>query len=150
MTDLSHEGAHKFWKEYPDPMIYRVVSFMESVEDWTLDGEPELEAAIAQLAEALSHAGNYDIGNEDDFINLACHIKSARNLRLLQTLDTAHPGAASKLLIHAEEVSRSSDDIPGLFLRRNIVFERLRLLGRVFAPDRFALVIKALEGEDEG
>lgn len=149
MTDLSHEGAHKFWKDYDDPMIYRVVSFMEGVEDWTLDGEPDLEAAIEKLGEALSESGNYDLGNEEEFIQLACHIKSARNLRLLQSLDTAHPGAASKLLIHAEESSLSNDDVPGLFLRRNIVFERLRLLGRVFAPDRFALVIKALESEDE-
>ncbi len=149
MVDLNHEGAHKFWKDYDDPMIYRVVAFMEGVEDWTLDGDPGLEAAIEKLGEALSQAGNYDLGHEDEFINLACHIKSARNLRLLQAIDTAHPGAASKLLIHAEENSASNDDVPGLFLRRNIVFERLRLLGRVFAPDRFALVIKALEGDDD-
>jgi len=149
MPDLSHEGAHKFWKEYPDPMIYRVVAFMEGVESWTLDGNAELEKAIAALGEALDHVGNYNIGNEDDFIQLACHIKSARNLRLLQALDSAHPGAASKLLIHAEEASQRPDDIPGLFLRRNIVFERLRLLGRVFAHDRFALILKALESESE-
>ena len=31
------------------------------------------------------------------------------------------------------------------FLRRNIVFERLRLLGRVFADDRLKIVLKALE-----
>ena len=36
------------------------------------------------------------------------------------------------------------------FLRRNVVFERLRLLGRVFGEDRLKLVIKALEesGDD--
>ena len=37
MPDLSHDGVHQFWKDYPDPMIYRVVSFMEGVEHWTVD-----------------------------------------------------------------------------------------------------------------
>ena len=71
-----------------------------------------------------------------------------RTLRLLQAMYTSHPGAASKLLINAEETSESSDDPAGLFLRRNIVFERLRLLSRVFSEERFALITQALEGED--
>jgi len=148
MVDLSHEAAHRFWREFPDPMIYRVVAFMEGVEQWTLDGEPAFEAAISRLGEELAKVGNYELGMKDEFIKFAAYIKAARNLRLLQALDTAHPGAASKLLIHAEESSKSSDDIPGLFLRRNIVFERLRLLGRIFAPDRLNLIVKALGGED--
>lgn len=147
MTDLTHEGAHKFWRDYIDPMIYRVISFMEGVEDWTLDGDPELEAAIKKLGDAFEHIGNFELGKSDDFITLAANIKMARALRLLQAMDTAHPGAASKLLIHAEEVSQGNDDAPGLFLRRNIVFERLRLLARIFAVDRITLVLKALEGE---
>lgn len=149
MPDLSHQGVHEFWKAYPDPMIYRVVAFMEAVEEWPLDGQPELEAAIQALGEQLDQTGNYELGKQDEFIELACHIKTGRALRLLQAMDTTHPGAASKLLIHAEEVSENTDDLPGLFLRRNIVFERLRLLSRVFAPERFALVLRALEAEDE-
>lgn len=149
MPDISHEGVHQFWKQYHDPMIYRVVAFMEGVEDWPLDGHPDLEAAIKKLGDQLDHVGNYELGKADEFIKLACHIKTGRALRLLQAMDTAHPGAASKLLIHAEEISQSNDDLPGLFLRRNIVFERLRLLTRVFAPERLALVLKALEGDDE-
>lgn len=148
MPDLSHEGVHQFWREYVDPMIYRVIAFMEGVEEWPLDGDPDLEAAMQKLGEALDGLGNYEIGKEDEFVKICCNIKTGRALRLLQAMDTAHPGAASKLLIHAEEVSQSNDDLPGLFLRRNIVFERLRLLARVFSPERFTLVLKSLEGED--
>ena len=147
MTDLSHEAVHKFWHDYEDPMIYRVISFMEGVEDWTLDGNPELEQAITALGEELAKVGNYELGNPDEFIQLAGNIRTGRGLRLLQAMDTAHPGAASKLLIHAEEISESSDDPPGLFLRRNIIFERLRLLSRIFSSERIALVLSALEGE---
>lgn len=148
MPDLSHDAVHRFWREYSDPMIYRVIAFMEGVEEWPVDGDPHLEAAMQTLGEQLDNVGNYELGKEDEFIKVCCYIKTGRALRLLQSMDTSHPGAASKLLIHAEEVSQGSDDVPGLFLRRNIVFERLRLLARVFAPERFQLVIKALEGED--
>lgn len=148
MPDLSLEAAHNFWHSYQDPIIYRVVSFMEGVEDWTLDGDPALEAAINRLGQALEDIGGIDLQQEDNFIKLAAYIKASRNLRLLQCLDTAHPGAASKLLMHAESTSSSSEDVSGLFLRRNIVFERLRLLTRVFSPDRFALVIKVLEDKE--
>lgn len=149
MPDLSNEEVHKFWYEYKDPMIYRVISFMEGVETWPLDGDLTLEPAMARLGETLEDIGNIDLQQEDPFIQVATFIKAGRALRLLQCMDIAYPGAASKLLMHAEETSQSSDDIPGLFLRRNIVFERLRLLGRVFSPERFSLVLKALE-DDHG
>ena len=149
MPDLSHDGVHKFWKDYVDPMIYRVVSFMEAVEQWPLDGNVQFEQAVARISKELDSLGNYEVGKSDELVMLCCHLKTARSLRLLQALDSAHPGAASKLLIHAEEKSQSHDDLPGLFLRRNIVFERLRLLSRVFSPERFTLILKALENEDE-
>lgn len=151
MPTLTTDGVRDFWKHYEDPMIYRVVSFMESVESWTLDGDEAVEAAVMELSKQLDDIGNIsldELGQQDLFIRLANNLKTGRSLRLLQVLDIAHPGAASKLLMHAEETSQSMDDLPGLFLRRNIVFERLRLLARVFAPARFNLILKAMEGED--
>lgn len=145
MPDLSHKAVHKFWNEYPDMIIYRVIAFMEGMEDWTLDGNPQLEVVLKKLGETLDDIGNIDLKQEDDFIEMCAHIKMGRTLRLLMCVDTAYPGAAAKILMHAEEITKSEEDIPGIFLRRNIVFERLRLLGRVFAPDRFKTIIKALE-----
>ncbi|MDF1654733.1 MAG: type IVB secretion system protein IcmW [Coxiellaceae bacterium] len=145
MPDLSHAAVHQFWKEYQDPLIYRVICFMEGVEDWTVDDNPDVEGAINKLGQAMEDIGNIDLQQEDAIIKLAASIKTGRGLRILMCLDTAYPGAAAKVLMHAEEVSSSDDDVAGIFLRRNIVFERLRLLGRVFAPDRFKLIQKALE-----
>ncbi len=147
MPDLSHDGVHQFWKDYPDGMIYRVVAFMEGVEHWTVDEDPGFESAMQGLADALETLGNYELGQQQDFITLCTYLKMARMLRLLQTIDTAHPGGASKILMYAEENSASSEDIAGIFLRRNIVFERLRLLGRVFANERIDIVMKALGSE---
>lgn len=148
MPDISNEGSHKFWFDYKDPIIYRVVSFMESVENWTLDGDPELEVAIATLGAALDDIGNIDLQREADLIQLLTYLKAARMLRIMQALDVSHPGAAAKLLMYAEKTAGVPDSISSLFLRRNIVFERLRLLGRVFSPERFTLIQKTLEESD--
>ncbi|MDP1574766.1 MAG: type IVB secretion system protein IcmW [Coxiellaceae bacterium] len=145
MPDLSYKAVHDFWREYQDPTILRVITFMESVEDWTLDGDAELEQEMAKLATILDDVGNIDLQQEDAMIEVLAHIKTGRGLRLLMCLDMSYPGAAAKVLMKAEEVTRSQADNAGLFLRRNVVFERLRLLGRVFAEDRLKLVIKALE-----
>lgn len=151
MPDLSHKASSQYWFEYVDPMIYRVITFMESVEDWTLDGNPEFEDAMKKLGEELDDIEKIDMGmlaQEDVFIRLVGNIKSGRGLRLLQAIDTVHPGSASRILIHAEETSMGTHDSAGFFLKRNIVFERLRLLARVFSEYRLRLVARALEGDE--
>lgn len=145
MPELSYQAVHQFWRDYQDSMILRVITFMESVEDWTLDGDAELEAQMNELGKVLEDIGNIDLQQESSMIEVLAHIKTGRGLRLLMCLDMAYPGAAAKVLMKAEETTKSQADNAGLFLRRNVVFERLRLLGRVFAEDRLKLVIKALE-----
>ncbi|MFZ0219721.1 MAG: type IVB secretion system protein IcmW [Candidatus Aquirickettsiella sp.] len=150
MPDLTHEGSHAYWKHYQDPLIYRVLCFMESVESWTKNGEDTLEASLLVLGNELDDLDKVDLdklGQQALFIRLGNHLGMSRTLRLLQALDTSHPGSAAKLLMHAEEISQGPEDEAGLFLRRNISFERLRLLARVFSQERLNLVLKALEGE---
>ncbi len=151
MPDLSHEASNQYWFEYVDPMIYRVITFMESVETWTPDGNETLEAAIKQLGQELDDIEKIDMNSlnqEKSFIRIVGNIKSGRGLRLLQAIDTVHPGSASRVLVHAEELSSEGDDAASYFLKRNITFERLRLLSRVFSKFRLKLVTKALEGDE--
>lgn len=147
MPDLSPEAVHKFWQDYNDPMIYRVVSFMESVEHWTYDNKPAFEAAMKKLGDALEGITKFKLEKEEHYIKLGTNIHMARLLRILQAIDTSHPGSASKVLMHAEN-NASKDKNIEFFLRRNIAFERLRLLARVFSPERLELLSKALEGDD--
>ena len=60
MPDLSHEASLKYWFEYIDPMIYRVIVFLESVEVWTLDGKQALEDVIKKLGEELDDIEKID------------------------------------------------------------------------------------------
>lgn len=145
MPSLDHRDVHEFWHMYQDPTIYRVISFMEGVEDFTMDGDPQVEAALTQLSNTLEDIGNIDLQLEKEMMELCTFLKTGRYLRLLMCLDMAYPGAAAKVLMHAEEITESDTDMPGVFLRRNVVFERLRLISRVFAVDRFKLITKALE-----
>ena len=147
MPTLDLQSAHDFWKNYDDPMIYRVIAFMESVETWTMDGNPGIEDALESLGNHLDQLSRFELGREEQFVTLCAHIKTSRILRLLQAVDTIDPGSASKVLMYAEENNTPDNLIAGLFLRRNIIFERLRLLARVFSPQRFELILKALEQE---
>lgn len=147
MPKLDLAAAHEFWKNYNDPAIFRVIAFMETVETWTYDGDPELEQAISSLGDNLDQLTKFELSKEDQFINVCAHLKTSRILRVLQAVDTIEPGSASKILMFAEENNTPENIIAGLFLRRNIVFERLRLLSRVFAAERFQILMKALEQE---
>lgn len=149
MPDLSNAAIQRFWGEYSDPMIHRVISFMEGVEGFLDRDAPEFEAVLKKLGAELDdiNAVNFNEFAEQDLqIAIITQLKTGTALRLLHVLDVAHPGCASKLLMYAEENSFSPEDSNSLFLRRNIVFERLRLMARIFAPQRFSLVQKALEG----
>ena len=85
---------------------------------------------------------------EEKFIKILSAIKMGRALRILQCINAAYSGAASKLLIYAEEHTEDIPDAAKLFLRRNIVFERLRLLGRIFSKKRVEVLSRILENKE--
>ena len=149
MPDLSTAAIQQFWSDYPDPMIYRVIAFMEGVEPFLDRDSPEFTQAIKTLGQTLDDLNAVNFGEfaeQDLQIAITTQLKTGVALRFLHAMDSIHPGCASKLLMYAEENSFSPEDNNSLFLRRNIVFERLRLMARIFSPARFALVKSALEG----
>lgn len=151
MPDLSAAAIQQFWSDYPDPMIYRVIAFMEGVEPFLERSSPDFDVTIKALGNELDNinAINFNEFAEQDLqIAISTQLKTGTALRFLHAMDVIHPGCASKLLMYAEENSFSPEDNNSLFLRRNIVFERLRLMARIFSPARFALVKSALEGNN--
>lgn len=146
MPDLSYNESHKFWHGYSDPLVYTVISFMEAAEGWTLDGGADIEGAMTDLGNALEGSEKTEQPNPDNLISLIAHIKTSRYLHILQTIDSHNPGAASKIIGYAESNMETSK-YAKLFLNRNIVFERLRLIGRIFSEERMQLVKTALEAD---
>lgn len=160
MPDLHLDAVHAFWDSYDRRTLYRVIVALEKVESWTLDKNPAVEAALIRLGEVLDHASDFELSQEAKVIRVLINTSASRALRLLQSLDMTKSGSASQLLMYAEEASqqketseegaaKEADPYAELFLRRNLVFERLQLLSRVFAPQRVSMVLKALEQQSE-
>lgn len=154
MPDLSHQASIEYWSQFIDPSIYRIICFLESVETQTLDGDNALEAAIMNLAKNLD-AQQFQfidinqLKHEEIFIQLIANIKTSRGLRLLQALDQVHSGSAFKIISYAENVAPLKPQSPSaIFFKRNLAFERMRLLSRIFSNQRLRIISKALEGDE--
>lgn len=152
MPDLSLESVHAFWHDYDKRTLYRIVTSMEGIEKWAADLDPRVEEALLRLGSCLDDVQDFELNDEAQVVKLLANLRSGRALRLMQFLDVLKPGTASKLLIYAEEQTKDESNknkYADLFLKRNLAFERLQLLGRVFAPERINLVLKALESDHE-
>ena len=146
MPDLSYQGCQKFWEAYSDQNVYGITAFMECSEDWTIDTEdhPELEAALTELGKSLDRLGKVEIHDPESLIEIAAYLKISRLLRILQAVDSANPGAASKVLMKAEELAKQNQHA-ATFLHRNVIFERLRLLSRIFDSKRISKIQHTIE-----
>ena len=152
MPDMSLEAVHTFWHDYDKRTLYRIVTSMEGIELWAADTDPKVEESLLKLGNMLDNISDFEITDEAVLIKVLANMHSGRALRLMQFLDVLKPGTASKLLIYAEEQTKDpahKNKYAELFLKRNLSFERLQLLGRVFAPERINLVLKALESSHE-
>ena len=152
MPDMSLEAVHAFWHDYDKRTLYRIVTSMEGIESWAGDDDPQVEEALLRLGSCLDELSDFELTDEAVLVKVLANLRSGRALRLMQFLDVLKPGTASKLLIFAEEQTKDAahkNRYADLFLKRNLAFERLQLLGRVFAPERINLVLKALESNHE-
>lgn len=152
MPDMSLKAIHGFWHDYDKRTLYRIITSMEGIEEWTADNDPQAEELLLRLGAHLDEITDFEITDEATLIKVLANIKVGRALRLMQFLDALKPGSASKLLVYAEEQSKdpvNKNRYADLFLKRNLAFERLQLLGRIFAPERINLVLRALESNHE-
>lgn len=154
MPDLHLDAVHAFWDSYDRQTLYRIVVALSEVEHWTIDQDPVIEPKMLHLGSVIDHmSDDVEITDEAKIIRILANTTVSRAISILQALDGAKPGTAVQLLTYAEEASKedgaSFDRHAKLFLRRNLVFERMQLLGRVFAPQRISLILRALGQSNE-
>jgi intracellular multiplication protein IcmW len=150
MPDLTQESVHAFWDNYDRRTLYRIVVALEHVESWVIENNPEIALALVRLGQALDRIKTFDLREEASLIRLLIGLHTGQALRILQALDMIKPGTAAQLLMYAEETGgegkgKTPNPQAKVFLRRNLVFERLQLLSRIFGPQRLSLALKALE-----
>lgn len=144
MPDLSYEACHEYWSKHSDPAVYKAICFMESVEEWTADTDEEVSEHFTSLGDSLHGIEDLNLDYADEIIFIASQVKASRKLMLMQILNESSPGYVARLLKHAEK-SQKNEKSCQLFLKRNILFERLRLLGRIFAPESTKKIKEVLE-----
>ena len=144
LADISLAASHEYWSGFQDEAVYRVIVLLETIERNYYDGQADYEQSMSRLGDALSlmRPGD-DIKEREALLDVLAYTKTSRYLRILQALDEVTPGAASRVIAAAEKSKR--DNVAAqLFLSRNIIFERFRLLPRVLANERLELVVSAL------
>ena len=144
MPDLSHESAVKFWNSFMGGSVAPVISFIEHTEDWVDSQNISTEEALQKLGSYLDTATDTSNLSETDLVNICAYIHLSQKLRIMQVVDSIAPGVATKMIKEAEK-SAATNPAANTFLKRNLVFERIRIISRLFAPNRIQLVQKIYE-----
>lgn len=150
MPSLKFEDIHEFWDEYDRKSLYRIVVSMQRCEYWTLDSRPKVNKLIEILGELIDKNKRIKF-SEESLIRILINTCTPRAMRILYALEMNNPGTAGKIISYAEENAKegsflkSTDYYCQAFIKRNMVFERMQLLARIFHPQRLLLVNHALE-----
>lgn len=144
MPDLSRESVHAFWHEYDPRILYRIVSSIEACENW-VKTDPETQQLISDLGDILDGSADLTELSQETLVQLMTSVPFAQSLRLMHAIEGKKPGSISDILVWAEQQKGAPDTPAKVFLRRNVIFERLQLCARIFSPERLNLIKKALE-----
>ena len=146
MPDLSTETVHAFWHEYDPNILYKIVCSFEESETW-IQYDEKTQTLVSDLGDVLDKVANFDFLQQETLIELLTILKFSQALRVMQFMETKTPGIIARLLMWADEKKRDrqSNQRIDAFLRRNLIFERLQLLARVFSKERLDLLSKSVE-----
>ena len=121
-----------------------IISFIEHTEDWVESQNISTEEALEKLGRYLDTATDASNLSESDLVNICAYIHLSQKLRIMQVVDSIAPGAATKMIKDAEK-NAANNPAANTFLKRNLIFERMRIISRLLAPSRIQLVQKIYE-----
>lgn len=144
-VDMSLDACHAFWDSFQDGNVGKIIKLMEKVEGWTLDHDPAIADKLVALGKALEDVPTgMTIDDFEKILSMCTYIRMSQKLRFMQALDQLDPGAASRLIQYAEKNQFSSAEA-ALFLKRNVIFERMRMISRILSPERVDMIRKMLD-----
>lgn len=152
MVELSLKASHQYWMGFTgDPNVYQAIAALDSVEKWVFDNEPRVQELLKEFGDKLDTIDNkFDLKKKNLFLEVGCYLHTSTVLMAMQTMNLASPGSASNILSFAEkERLDGSNKVAELFIRRNVAFERLRIIAKVFSPERLKLITSALKDWDK-
>lgn len=119
---------------------------MAANEPWRVDGDPEAEAALAELSAALERAGDLDAIGAADGLGVGAALGTPRALLWLRTLLERGPASVERMLAPAlgEDVNQQ------ILYQRLVQIGRRRILARVLSEENRAALARAHEAATRG
>ena len=144
MPCLDHENSLQFWQHFMGGAVYDIIDFLEKNESWTISSNSDVEVALSKLGNQLEIATSNVDFDETTLVHVCSLVSMSQKLRIMQCLDSIKPGMATRVISTAEFLA-DKDTLAKIFLERNMKFERIRILQRVFSPKRIQQVQKLYE-----
>lgn len=133
--------AHQFWKD-TNLVEYQILLLMESAEPQPENISSELGALLQQLDQSFDQPGGVDFDQSLGLLKVLSSLSVVLEFYLVRRYDLAYPGASADILGLAN--SHLKDTEYGAYanhlLRRHIVFERMKILRRVFDLERLSTI----------
>ena len=144
MPSLDLNSSRTFWTHYMNGSVKDIIAFLESKEHDLSGNIPEILSLLEDLGNELDDAKDMSKIKMLDLIKVASLTHMSQKLRLMQCVDTIEPGTATRMISYAESFAET-DPYAKRFLERNTIFERVRILQRVYQPSRLELLMSLYE-----
>ena len=139
MADLSHKSSIEFWQSFMNGAVYPIIEFIEGTEHFAEENNANLAEDIQRVGQFLESATSLADDSEEHLVKICAPLYLSQKLRIMQLTDALSPGYATKMIKKAEEKALE-DKSCEIFLKRNLLFERLRIVSRIFTEERIQLV----------
>lgn len=147
MPNLRKSIVENFW-EKKDKRMFRILGWMESMEDWMLDENEEIANSIYALANTLERVSKKDIlNNAEELIHAMAYMSSPRALRLMEWFDE-HFSQGISIELTQKALSMKDNEQAQLLLDRFDTLNKLSLLSKIFSTQRTKLIVSLLKQQE--
>ena len=146
MLNLNKSIVDQYWQKTA-PRIAKVLSVMEGFEFWLVDDVKSVNDALRDLARKLDKSSHEKLsGNAEKLLFIMAYMSSGRALRMMSWFDERFPKGLSVDLL--QEARRLGEVEHGrLMIDRLQTIDNLKLINRVFAPNRTRLIHEIIKKE---
>ncbi|WP_395168481.1 type IVB secretion system protein IcmW [Piscirickettsia salmonis] len=141
MIDLAEEVAD-YWKSYKNSNINHALINFELIEKeiYLIN-----DSDATKVAEVLEYASDQDLSHlsHDLILRLMNSLPAAYMFYLLHQLNKYHSEYVANLIDKSNELKDKQENYKN-FYDRNMLFEKLQIVARIFSSDRVNKLIQAL------
>ena len=144
MPSFDLSSTRSFWTHYMGGAVINIIRFMELSEHNMLSQNEEVMDKLQTFGEALDDNDQAEKLALDELVKVAASLHMSQKLRLMQVVDNASPGKATQMISYAE-LNIDSSPLAKQFLFRNKKFESIRILQKVYHPNRLQTLMSLYE-----